>query len=716
MNLTRALDVALPEIPARTLAQRYPRPDPGVTFREHVEDGKPVVRVYVPSLESMFKFPRELWLLIQLFDGKRSYQQIAELYAQQTAPISADDVREIAADLEVSEFWYKTPQEKNILLMEQTAEQRKQKVKKQNRYGDLSIIVFPAFNPDRFLTWLYGHTRFFYAPWCVALSLVAFALAGAITVAHWQEIGRDTLQFYNFAAKTWGDIAVLYFLAIFVVAAHEFGHAHACKHYGGRVPAMGFALVYLTPAFYTDTTEGAVKGTRFERLIIALAGIWAELLICSVMTPIWWASQPDTVLHNAAYFIMLLTGIASLLINWNPLMKLDGYYMLCESIGIADLKEDSTAFVAAWVKRHVWGLPVEVPYVPKRRRLGFVGYALASGLYSYTVLYIVARFAGNVFRNFNPDWSFLPELAVAALIFRSRIRLLANFMKFVYLDKKDKVATVLKSKKVALAAVVAFALLLVPVRHEFASGRFVLQASERAMVRAQVPGMITAVQAAEGQSIAAGDLLVRMRNLPLQSQVARGEAEYLAAKTHAHLSALRYEGLGPALVEQERRAQQEKELRAEAAQLDLTSPIAGVVITPRASDRLGAYVLEGTDLVEVAVLTRLKARIFVGEYDIHRFPVGAPARLQVEGMARAWDGRAVRVSPASAEMDPVLAEESGYRGLNPPKYYVVDLQIENPDGKLKPGMLGLARIYGERRSLLGLTWRGVSEFVRRKVW
>ena len=49
MNLTRALDVALPEIPARTIAEHYPRLDPGATFREHIEDGKPIVRVYVPS-------------------------------------------------------------------------------------------------------------------------------------------------------------------------------------------------------------------------------------------------------------------------------------------------------------------------------------------------------------------------------------------------------------------------------------------------------------------------------------------------------------------------------------------------------------------------------------------------------------------------------------------------------------------------------------------
>jgi len=47
MNLTRALEVALPDIPARKLAESYPRLDPGTTFREHIEDGRPMVRIYV---------------------------------------------------------------------------------------------------------------------------------------------------------------------------------------------------------------------------------------------------------------------------------------------------------------------------------------------------------------------------------------------------------------------------------------------------------------------------------------------------------------------------------------------------------------------------------------------------------------------------------------------------------------------------------------------
>ena len=32
----------------------------------------------------------------------------------------------------------------------------------------------------------------------------------------------------------------------------------------------------------------------------------------------------------------------------------------------------TTAYTAALVKRYVWRLPIEVPYVPKRRRVGYV--------------------------------------------------------------------------------------------------------------------------------------------------------------------------------------------------------------------------------------------------------------------------------------------------------------------------------------------------------
>ena len=60
MNLTRVLKVALPEIPARRLQERYPEKPPGAVFKEHIEDGERVVRVVVPSQNAMFGSRRKV--------------------------------------------------------------------------------------------------------------------------------------------------------------------------------------------------------------------------------------------------------------------------------------------------------------------------------------------------------------------------------------------------------------------------------------------------------------------------------------------------------------------------------------------------------------------------------------------------------------------------------------------------------------------------------
>ena len=366
MNLTRVLNNALPDIPARKLAESYPRLDPGTTSREHIEGGKTVVRIYVPCVGGMYTFDKSEWELAQLFNGQRSYEEIAEIYSQQNGiQYDAEAVRDFAASLESGDFWYKTPQEKNIQLMQMSREERLKKLKKKNVWADLSDVDFPAVNPDPFITWLHDKTRFIYTPWFTIVSLIAMLFAAGITIAHWSQIWQDSLNFFLWK-RTWTDVLYLYTVGMGTVAIHELAHAHACKHCGARVPAMGFALVYLLPAFYTDTTEGFVHGTVYQRLTISFAGVWSEMLLYAVVTPIWWGSPPATAVHNAAYFVMILCGFMNLIVNFNPLIRLDGYFMLCDIVGISNLKEESTAYTSAWVKKYFWGLPVEVPYVPKQ--------------------------------------------------------------------------------------------------------------------------------------------------------------------------------------------------------------------------------------------------------------------------------------------------------------------------------------------------------------
>ncbi|HUA00373.1 MAG TPA: efflux RND transporter periplasmic adaptor subunit [Candidatus Aquilonibacter sp.] len=718
MNLTRVFEVALPELPARAVSEHAPRFPPDVVFKEHIEEGKPIVRAFVPTQEAMYRFPKANWELAQLFDGNRSYDEIARLYSAHVGvEYGTDEIREFAAAMEAEDFWYRTPQEKNLLLMQKDAEKRRKALRaKKSRWGDLAEISFPAVNPDKFLTWFHKHTSWIYTWWFTLLTLACFGFMAGITITYWSEIGRDTWHFFNFSEKTWADVAVFYLVAIGAMCWHEIGHGHACKHYGGRVPAMGFLLIYLTPAFYTDTTEGDVLGSRYERMVIALAGAWAELYICTVATAIWWLSPPDTVLHSVAYMMMLITGIASVLLNFNPLIKLDGYYIMSELLGLVDLKENSTAFVSAWVKRNIWGLPVEVPYVARRLRFGYTAYALISGLYSYTVLYIVARFVGNIFRNFNPDWAFVPELATAVLIFRSRIRALVNFMKFVYLDKKDRVWAWMGSRHPWAIGAVGALILFVPAWHDTVEGPFVLEPARTAIVRNVVPGTVTRVYAQEGKPVQEGEPLVELANLPLQSQFARTKADYEVAAAQANSAALRYADFGTADQQRDQLAKQMHALEDEVAGLDVPSPISGVVLTPRASDQVGSYVAEGTRLVEVADLSEMRARIFVSEHDVYKISVGAGARLEVDGVWGKFDANLKSLAPISSDIDPAISQPDQFKGLGTPNFYVAQLDVADSQTRLRPGMVGTARIYGARRSLAGLVWREAWRFAARKFW
>lgn len=718
MNLTQALRVALPELPARTLAQRYPRLHPEVVFREHVLESKPMVRVVVPGEQGLYTFTREDWQIIQFFDGQRSYEEISDLNCERNNVLyTPEQVRELASDLESMSFWYKTQQEKNIAWLQKSgAERRNLAQKGKTKWGDLSVILFPAVNPDPLLTWLHKNLWFIYTWWFTLLTFGAFSVMAGIFMTHWGQIASDTLLFYNFKAKTLADIAQFWLLATVVMCIHEFGHGLTTKHYGGRVMAMGFALIYMTPAFYTDTSEGEVLGDRYQRLMITVSGVWVEMMICTSATIVWWGTAPGSTAHDFAYLIILITGIAVILINWNPLMKLDGYYILSELLGVVDLKENSTMFVSSWVKRHIWRLPVDVPYVPRRRRLGYAIYAILSGLYSYSVLYVFARFIGNVFRNFSSDWSFIPEIATAGLIFRGRLRTLSNFMKFVYLDKKDRIHGWFSVRRTLLVSSGVLMLLLLPVFHESAQGRFVLEAQNRAVVRALVPGTVTEVHADEGQPVAAGTVLLRLRNLSLQSQLTRSVADYELASARARSAALQYSDFGAASQDRDRLAQQTQNLTREAQNLELRSPIAGVMVTPRLADRLGSYVVAGTELAEIVDLRTLRARIYLSEHDMYKVKAGDPAQMLVDGGLKLWNTQITAIAPISANVVPGLMDLSKYAGMRAPNFYVVDLVVANRSDQVKPGMVGTARIYGVRRSLVGLMGREVADFLGRKFW
>jgi putative peptide zinc metalloprotease protein len=711
MNLAEVLNVALPELPARR-GKAFLKIHPNLIAREQIEGGVPTMVAMVSGSSYVMRFTPEQWNLVNLFNGERSYREVTELFQQQTGiAFAEEEVREFAESLEEGGIWYHTAE--LTTASQKLADERRRRARKK---VDLSLMTFSTWDPDRYLTRLHHRLRFVYSKWFTFVTLGMFAIMILIFIGGWSEIWRDTMRYYTFTDKSAADLAEFWLLFCGLGFFHESAHGLTCKHFGGGVHKMGFMLVYLSPAFFCDVGEVYVYGGKWPRVAAIVAGIWVELMFCSVASIIWWGTPPGSPVHDFAYKIMLITGVAVVLMNLNPLIKLDGYYLFGELIGVSTIKESSTEYLSSWIKRGVFRLSVEVPYLRPQRRWLFVGYALISGLYSYLVLFAVVRLAFNIFSRFSPQWAFLPALLMALLILRARLRSSVRFVKDFYLDKQQMVRIWWNRPYKPLVLAILVLLLFAPVWRETVTARFILEPAQRAITRATVSGEITQVLAEEGAPVAAGSTLFVLRNLQLEGEADDAKASLSTADAEARQAQITYADLGSARAERASQAGLYRSFSQQVAALRVASPISGIVVTPRLKDRVGSFVQAGETLAEVDDSSTLQARIFLPEFRIQRLRVGAPVSLLLRSLFEPVRGRVSSIAPASAELPAGLVEEEKYKGMIQPTYYVATVFLSNPGGKLRFGMSGDAKIQVRRQSAVGFVWETLREFLQRKLW
>jgi putative peptide zinc metalloprotease protein len=714
MNIVRALEVALPELPQQIVRKNPPKLDPNIVAKEHLEKGKPVIITKAPGSEYIFRFTPLQWQLLQMFDGISTHEEIAKRFTSETgSAVTGDDVREFTSYLQAdSKLLCRTPMEQNIALQQELRASRGKKRKRTLDFADITIHVWN--NADNYISWLYPKLRFLFTPWFVWTSLAMFAVMGWMWWDRFGEVWSDSFAFYNFLHKSGKDLLEFWFLFAAMAAIHETAHGLVGKHFGAKVEKMGFSLMYFAPSFFCDSTQVLVTGGKWARIATAIAGIWLDLVVCFFATIVWWATATGMPVHDWAYKVMMVTGVGVSLLNLNPLIKLDGYLIFSELVAEPSLKETSTAYLTAWARKHLFRLPAEVPYVPRRKRPFYVVYGILSGMYSYSLLSFLMVITYHILRSYSPDWAFVPAFLIGVWVFRSRLKLLVAFMKTLYLDKKERAFKWFTPMRIGLVAMGALIILLVPIWPDFVHGRFVLQAAQHAVIRATIPGTVTRVSVAEGQEVAAGSPLLQLRNSSVESQTALANSQLAGAMARENQAALRYADFAAAQQERQRQARNVELAMERSRQLSITAPISGVVATPHVADLLGRSVAEGDVLLEVDGLAQVKANVYVPEFAMHQVRVGQKIRLLAEGQVLPVSATVATVAPDFALAEGLVSKDQ-LQGINPPRYYVAAVWLNN-DGRLKPGMTGTAKVLGARRSLAGFTFQFTHELISRRIW
>jgi putative peptide zinc metalloprotease protein len=662
------------------------------------------------------------WALLELFDGTLTRDEIVDEYNRRYpgAPIDVSVVLELEDQARKTDLLELSTIDRNFYLLNKMKNARKRKAEEKAEGFNIFFMVFKVMDPNRFLDRSSKYVQWIWSPPFVAVSLVAFALTVGVFVTHFGQLWRETFELFALTSKGFMDIVQLIVIVMIILGLHELGHAYVVKRYGGEVHDMGIALLYFTPALYTDAADQYMFPNKWHRLWVQLAGVYVESLICAVGTGLWVVTYPDTFLHDAAYKTMLYTGISTFFFNINPLVKVDGYNALASVLEMPELREDSFRYLGQLFQRHVLRLPVEVPFVSRRMRRIYFTYAIPALAYIVFLMDFITRFFGNLYGKYFPLLA--PALLVLTVfrLFRKRIRLFLRISRMVYLDKKEFLMSS-RVRPYLLTAAILFVLVLVaPWSRRVIRADVSLAPVSTLQVQAPGDGTVDQVLVHESDAVQSGQPLMAMSSPTADARVQELTAQREGFAKEASRGASEDDSMTSFRAEEHRVATDAGLVRAVhlRSAFEIRSPEAGRVLTPDTTSLQGRFFRRGDILLAVGDCRRIRAEIPITERLVSTVQNGSDVSLRLHARPfESFRGRVVSIAAASSGYSATLP--GARKGLFPPQMperFVATAEFENTSGALIPGMSGEATIHLKRGSLLGRSATVLKHWVQTIVW
>jgi len=510
----------------------------------------------------------------------------------------------------------------------------------------------------------------------------------------------------NPTTKTIWDWIGLFTLVFVISIWHELGHGMTCKRYGGDVHHIGMMIFYLQPAFYCDIDDSYMFPNRAHRIYVAFGGSYFELMLCSVAMPVWLLTPAEWWIHGVALTAIFFSGLSLLAFNLNPLIKLDGYYILMDWLDVPNLREESFEYIGGFFKKRILRLQIPDHPISRRRRRIFLLYGVCSIAYTAMMFALLYVFALDYFLSWFGPAGYIIFMAAIAFAFRRRLRNAVAFLKHLWLDKKELLLSPSGGAVAGMAAVLLLLLLTIPRTATRIGGPFTVEPAERAVIRAPADGVVTKVNAAEGTIVKKGDLLAVMENPDLASD-RRQALSGLDRSLHEAALARREGDLAHAR-QREQEAGEHRALLALLAKrigsLSLASPIEGTVSTPYLDEMIGRHLGEGDTFCSVDRLDAVKLAVAASERDIEEIRAGMPVRMRLTAYpGRTFTSTVLSLSPEAT------TDGSGEKAIDlVPRSHLVRVLVEmsNADGALRPGMGGRIQFLTTPRSIAGkIAWR-----------
>lgn len=490
--------------------------------------------------------------------------------------------------------------------------------------------------------------------WPVLILWMVLILVGLTTAA--MNFSELSLQ-----VRTWMGtprfLLMAWLLYPVIKAVHELGHGLAIRRLGGEVHQMGVSLLLLMPAPFVDASAASAFRYASQRLMVSGMGILVELVVAALAVILWVLVEPGVV-RDLALVVAFICGVSTLAFNGNPLLRFDGYYVLCDVLDLPNLASRSQAWWRYVIFNRRLGLAEFASPEPGRgERLWLYLYAPASAIYRLGLSIAIVTWIGS--------WSMpLGLMAGAGLaftmlvwpVFRFWRRLLAMALPTSGRQRAVRGAMALSIGALAL-------LCLVPMPFSTV-GRGVVWVPEQAQLRTGTDGFIEHLDAGNGEQVVDGQILVRMSDSRLVAEAAKLRSQLEALDVDLYQAMLRDPAKARNVEEEMARLRaQLRRVDDLQGQLVLRAGVSGRLVMPRQADVQGAFVPRGTLLGHILTGEAATVRVAVeqDEAALVRSETRAVSVRLAEAPGESHAGRLLRAVPAATEKLPsaALGEHAG---------------------------------------------------------
>jgi len=243
--------------------------------------------------------------------------------------------------------------------------------------------------------------------------------------------------------------------------------------------------------------------------------------------------------------------------------------------------------------------------------------------------------------------------------------------------------------RVALAAAaVVIALMFVPFPHRVKCD-CELQPVLRRYVAAPFDATLDKSFVEPGDLVAEDQILAQIDGREIRWELAGVTAQRSQAEKQrdGHLATYDFGAAEVDKLEMQRLALKSKVLQHRGDNLDIRSPIDGIVTSGDLEKAEGVPLTTGQTLFEVAPLDRMVVEIEIPETDVRHMQAGLPVTVRLEAYpGRRWEGDLAAIHPRSE-----FREDT--------HVFISELPLDNPQDLLRPGMQGKVTIRAGRRPL-----------------